>query len=129
MKILSRIAIGAALVMLVAAAQPAQAACGADYLVDATTAAGETSFVRTNPDWCAGFACYYMESMSQQYEAFFWGLGTGNPAIGQGDDNGAFAAQGNWLFLYTTFLPDTSPYYGALGRFAGANGAGNLTWA
>lgn len=127
MKILSRIAIGAALVMLVASAQPAQAACGAPYLVDATTPTGETSFVIGNPDWCGLYGCYGVTALSPNFQAYFWGLGVGNPALGTGDDNGGFPAQGNWIYQYV-YAPGTAYEYGYQPRIAGIGGAGTLSW-
>jgi hypothetical protein len=127
MKILSRIAIGAALVMLVASAQPAQAACGAPYLINPVTAAGDQSFVVANPEWCGDPGCYYQASLNQSFQAFFWSLDTGNPAPGLGDDNGGFDPHYNWLYVYTYYYAG-APYYGAKGRIAGIGGAGALSW-
>ena len=91
MKILSKIAIGTALLMMVAAAlPPAQAACGSPILLDTV---GENLI--SNPDWCggAGVGCYDSVSgppVSANVKGVFWALGTGDPVLDVGDDSGGF---------------------------------------
>jgi hypothetical protein len=92
MKILSKIAIGTALLMMVAAAlPPAEAACGSPILLDTR---GENLI--SNPAWCGGggVGCYDTQSgppVSPNIEGVFWSLGTGNPVLGLGDDSGSFS--------------------------------------
>ena len=111
MKTISRIAIGAAVVLMVAAMlQPAHAACGTARLLNNVGA-----YLVSNPNWgsagapvqtCAGaFGCYASESLggpiSPDIAGVFWGFDTvagasaSDPAVGAGVDNGSWDVS-NW---------------------------------
>ena len=62
MKNLSKLAIGAALALLVAVSiQPVQAACSAPYLIESASIDGNSAVV-SNPDWCfPAYGCYDYE--------------------------------------------------------------------
>jgi len=109
MKTISKIAIGAAVVLMVAATlQPAQAACSARLLNNVG------AYLVSNPDWggagatrtCSadgalGYGCYAAEAfggpISANIDGVFWGFDTitgvsaSDPAIGAGVDNGSWA--------------------------------------
>jgi hypothetical protein len=129
MKTISRIAIGAAVVLMVAATlQPAEAACAAPRLMDNVGA-----YLVANPDWGGAggsrtctytYGCYDSESLppvSDSIDGVFWGFNTNtgtsaaNPAFGVGIDNGAWAANNgtssSWIkhrasggYAYPAFL-------------------------
>ena len=87
-----RIAMATVLIVLAAfVPRPAGAACGSPILLDTL---GEA--LVSNPDWCAtgGAGCYDFQSgppVSPAITGVFWALGTGDPVVGAGDDNGAFS--------------------------------------
>ena len=105
MKTISRIAIGAAVVLLVAATvQPSNAACATPRLLDNIGA-----YLVSNPNWggaggartCAGLGCYEADSdapISASFDGVFWGFDTAsglsqsNAAVGLGMDSGGFDA-------------------------------------
>ena len=112
MRILNRIAIVAVLALFLAAAfTPAQAACGAALLIattDSTT--GAKTFVNTaipgwSPNYCFGIPGYApsmypgVPPVTPAFDGVFWAFGTGNPAIGLGDDNGLWLAS-SWSYYY-----------------------------
>ena len=120
MRILNRIAIAAVLALFVAAAvTPAQAACGSAALVSTTDATGNKSFIWNEgvfeATYCNGYpgyapAGYYSPPVTAAFTADFWALGTGNPTLGAGDDNGAWGAD-QWFAYYA--LPTYSFYESA----------------
>ena len=85
------IVIGTALFMMIAVAlPPAEAACGSPILLNTY---GENLI--SNPDWCGGndVGCYDSVSgppVSSNIKGVFWALGSGDPAVGVGDDSGSF---------------------------------------
>lgn len=88
-------------VALVAAMQPAQAACGSAFLI---TSLGATEYAYLyNPsvtdDGLNG------STITDQLTGFFWGVGVGDPTLGVGADNGTWSAL-DWL-------GPLSPGYGA----------------
>lgn len=85
---------------LVAAAQPAQAACGAPFLI---TSLGATEYAYLyNPSVELGGGGIQGSSITDQLTGFFWGVGVGDPALGVGADNGSFAAL-DWLGIYPNY--------------------------
>ena len=110
MKTISRIAIAAAVVLLVAVTvQPSNAACATPRLLDNIGA-----YLVSNPNWggagatrtCApyGYGCYEADSappISPSFDGVFWGFDTAsglsqsNPAIGLGMDSGGWTIE-NW---------------------------------
>lgn len=93
----------AALLVLAAGVQPAQAACaGTLGLIQTSASNSTTSWIFSDPQWaanCGGGSQYYCYTSAPAMAApagKFWAIGTGNPAIGLGDDNGSFDASG-WL--------------------------------
>jgi hypothetical protein len=93
-------------VALGAAAQPALAACGgAPIITNTSLDTGEASYVwsagsifqgnfpGTLPGDCGGYACYG-PPLADNFTGVFWRLGTGNPAIGPGYDNGTYSPTG-----------------------------------
>ena len=92
---------------------PVKAGCPGSQLLDATF-----QYLVSNPNWggaggsatcgggppLAGFGCYASESgppVSSAMKGVYWAVGSGNPAIGLGNDNGnfrgGFAAGDFWI--------------------------------
>lgn len=116
MRSITRVALGAAVVLLVAAAmQPAQASCPAPGPGINSGAAKLIS----NPDWCGLNGCYDTPSTSPRLSGFFWGQGGASGARNAGVDSGAFLIH-QWTqrpdgiptdnYYYNTYLAD--PTYG-----------------
>lgn len=125
MRTLTRITIAVAAVLLIAAAaQPVMANCGTAAIVG-TAGAGGNSFI-----WTQGYmspVCFSaayppfqngQPPVTPNLEGQFWRLGTGDVAIGMGDDNGTFdfvaagdvqiGTYGPYFFaadLFTTWTP------------------------
>jgi hypothetical protein len=98
-KTLSKVAIAAVAGLVVAAVgMPANAGCPGSQLLDATF-----HYVVSNPNWggqaggdgrCGSNGCYDSVSgppVSPALRAVFWAVGSGNPAIGLGNDSGIFS--------------------------------------
>ena len=97
MKALKIFGLALGVVALIAAAQPAQAACGAPFLITSiNSSTGYIAYV-INPtvtdDGLDG------SSITADVTCFFWGVGFGNPAFGVGADNGSFPTL-SWLYVY-----------------------------
>jgi hypothetical protein len=123
MKPMTKIAIGAAAVLVVAATmQPAQAACAGPRLLDTLAA-----YIVTNPAWggaggtgtCAYGGCYASESaapVSENLSGVFWAFDVlgdgsgGDPAIPAGNDNGAWGSE-NWTMVNINVGPFPNGYY------------------
>lgn len=108
MKTISRIAIGAAVVLLVAATvQTSNAACATPRLLDNIGA-----YLVSNPNWggaggsniCGSLGCYEAQSdapISASFDGVFWGFDTStglsqsDPAVGLGMDSGGWTVE-NW---------------------------------
>ena len=87
---------------LIASVEQVEAACATPRLLDT-----EGAFLVSNPDWQGGggtrtcywiYGCYASESgppVSSDLFGVFWAMGTGDPAIGVGDDNGDWTSS-NW---------------------------------
>ena len=137
MKTFSRIAMGAAVLMLlVATVQPAQAACGGARLMNNTGA-----FLVSNPNWGGAgadrscqflYGCYLAESgggpISANVAGVFWGFDAAtdtshsDPQFDAGIDNGSWDVS-NW----TKSRVDAGYYYpGFLTLDGGSNGAAGL---
>jgi len=95
--------LGLALLAVAAVAQPAHAACGAAYIVSTTFNVAEYSYV-VNPTVDPETEGFNGSTVSPAIQGFFWGVGIGDPALGVGADNGAWATP-DWLY--------TLPGYGA----------------
>lgn len=130
MKSITKLAIGAAVVLLVAAGlQPAQAACpaGEPRIVEFAGA-----YIVSNPAWCGpggtgvGFGCYESEGgppVSDNIDGFFWAETSANEGILAGDDNGDWPVDrwvkqfsvpaGGEIYHYPAFLSfnDDQYYY------------------
>jgi len=97
-------------VLLIATMVPrrAMASCVAPHRIDTGAIAGQQGgpYLVSNPDWrgaggdqsCAfGYGCYDTEAgppISADLFGVFWALGTGDPVVGVGDDNGAWTITG-----------------------------------
>jgi hypothetical protein len=122
MKTISRIVIGAAAVMLlVATLQPAEAACAVPRLLD-----NRGAYLVSNPNWggaggdgtCTYNGCYLSESgggpISPNFAGVFWGFDTtagvsaANPAFAAGIDNGSWGIE-NWT--KAGVYAGADPYY------------------
>ena len=124
MKTLSKLAIGAALALLVTVSiQPVQAACAASFLIDSAGGGEGQSGILSSQGDCFQYGCYGA-SISPNFRAFFWSLGTGDPAIGLGDDSGAFHSD-DWV---QPGLESSIPNYFYFSYF-GDNVGGTLNWA
>jgi hypothetical protein len=131
---------------LAAAMAPAQAACAGNPLIK--TAFGpipQASFIWSQGQWAS--APSYLTSyapfkyavppypapprpLSANTEATFWALGTGNPAVGPGDDAGGYTHSGlpdfvypaggtSWLYLNYSYAGSGYYYYFAGEIFTG----------
>ena len=111
MRILNRIAIAAVLALFVAAAvTPALAACGSAAVIGTTDQAGNKTFVWNGgvftPNYYSGYPGYAPAMypggnppVTAAFSSVFWAMGTGNPVVGAGDDNGGFTDD-NWFAYY-----------------------------
>jgi hypothetical protein len=84
--------------------QPAQAACGAPFLITSiNNTTGYYAYV-INPTVTpgAGGTGLNGSTVSPAITGFFWGAGVGNPASGVGADNGSFPAS-EWLYIYPNY--------------------------
>lgn len=110
MKTSTKLFVALAAVAMVVAMQPAEAACGNAYLIGA----GGKKIV-SNPSPCADLGGYCYSGVaypgdaqiSPAFDAVFWSMTTGNPALGVGDDSGAFGPS-NWVETY--FFPSIGYY-------------------
>lgn len=129
MKVTTKLAIGAAVVLLVGAGlQPAQAACPPPG--QAIIFAG--AYLLSNPNWCGAFGCYEGPPVSANLDGMFWAQTGADEAVGAGIDNGSFTARGgfvkqrsevfNELYHYPAFI---SVDDGDSGGVAGTD----LNWA
>ena len=101
MKSLKIFGLALGVVALVAAAQPAQAACGAPFLITSLNqAAGYYAYV-VNPSTESGGGLDG-STVTEDVTGFFWGLGVGNPLPGVGADNGTFPTL-SWLYIYPNY--------------------------
>jgi hypothetical protein len=96
------IVVALTLLVVAAGSQPAHAICGNAYLI---TALDDGGYVTSNPDFvipdgapgCYGSGGYDQAPTSPSFQAHFWGLTVGNPAIGLGADNGVFSPD-VWIY-------------------------------
>ena len=89
---------------LIAVAQPANAACGAPFLITSINGdAGYYAYV-INPTVTPGAGGNGLagSTITDQFTGFFWGVGVGDPAPGVGADNGTFAAI-DWMYVYPNY--------------------------
>jgi len=89
--------VAASVVAAAAASTTVNAGCPGSRLIDATF-----HYLVSNPDWggtaggdgsCGYLGCYDFQSgppVSSSMRGVFWALGSGNPVIGLGNDNGNF---------------------------------------
>jgi hypothetical protein len=89
--------IGLGLLAVVAIAQPAQAACGAGFLISTLTTDPAVYSYVINPAVDPVTEGSDGRTVSPAFQGFFWGLGVGDPEVGVGADNGTFAAI-DWLY-------------------------------
>ena len=87
---------------LAAMVQPAQAACGAPFLITSINGGTGTYAYVVNPTVPLGGDGIQGSSVTDQITGFFWGVGVGNPALGVGADNGGFTAL-EWLYIYPNY--------------------------
>jgi hypothetical protein len=124
-KIMTKIGLGAALLLLVGAAvQPVQAACTfpgilsttLDAATDASQIMTDSFYANSNPSpygYPGSFYSYTGPPIDTgSLTAVWWALGTGDPAIGAGDDNGSWDAS-RWITFYSGQGPGGTFYYGA----------------
>ena len=122
-KMKTRIVLGAAVLLLVtAAAQPARAACSAPTVLGTVEGIGVESQIMTDAFYATAGPSPYYPGQWYSYAGppvdtgslvgVWWGLGTGNPASGAGDDNGTFDVS-RWLDFYYGQGPSGTFYYGA----------------
>jgi len=105
MKSITKLGIGAAVVLLAAAGfQPVQAICTSAYLVEF---AGAT--IVSNPNWCgAEVGCYDTQGgppVSRNLDGFFWAQTGSNEAALAGNDNGTWGVR-RWLKAETYPVPE-----------------------
>jgi len=112
MKAITKLAIGAAVVLLVAAGvQPAQAACPAPgYLIEVAGA-----YLVANPNWCGqgGGGCLDSQGgppISSHFDGFFWAETGANEGFLAGNDNGTWGAR-EWVKQGTVFLDSYGEFY------------------
>jgi hypothetical protein len=121
--------VAGALVLALSLTAPVQATCGNPSVIQTIDAAGQWSFI-TNPQFRESPEYYgtdaygpliisydYIDDapLSPAANISFWRLGTGDTAIGLGDDNGAFdmiAAGGFYFYSIPTGYFPTYPSYG-----------------
>lgn len=106
MRAWTKIGVAAALLLVAVAAQPALANCPSPSGINT---AGE--WVISNPDW--GTGSYYSTggpSLSPEARAVYWALTGGDPALGQGADNGTYV-------VTLGVAPNYAPYEGSGGFF------------
>ena len=104
------VALAAVAALGLVAVPAANAGCANAYLV----ASGQKRIV-SNPNACADNGAYCYSGfgypgdapLSPGFDAVFWSMTTGNPAIGAGDDNGGFDST-NWVDIY--FFPSVGYY-------------------
>lgn len=131
MRILNRFALAAVAVLVVAAAlTPAHAVCGGNPVIQTFTGPNGTSFIWNGGTFVPGyypayppFGVNYAPPWTPLFEATFWALGAGNPAIGPGDDAGTFTVP-PWSWAY--YNPTYYGYYqyaGSIFTGWGANSA------
>jgi hypothetical protein len=125
MRILNRFALAAVAVLVLAAAlTPAQAACGGNPVIQTFAGPYGTSFIWTQNIFAPGyypgyppFGNYYTKPWTPAFEATFWALGTGDPAVGPGDDAGTWTVPPwPWAYYNPTYY---GYYYYAGSIFAG----------
>lgn len=113
------LAVAALAVAFLAIGQPAHAFCGAPVLMQSNAQ------IAANPAWVAGSP--YMaeiDPISPKFRGFFWALGSGNVAIGTGNDNGAYASS-EWVQRNSSEYAGTTYFYAAY--LTGPTG-GILNW-
>jgi hypothetical protein len=106
MKRILTVAAGLALVMgLSAAWMPAHAVCSAARLVTSSTLTGFSQIATPGNPFFSSYLQYVRPgggTVTYFLNGEFWAFGTGNPAVGPGDDSGAFKGGDfayNWLAL------------------------------
>jgi hypothetical protein len=84
--------------------QPAQAACGAPFLITSINNATEQFAYVVNPTVTPGAGGNGVSgsSVTDAITGYFWGVGVGNPASGVGADSGTFPAL-EWLYIYPNY--------------------------
>lgn len=89
MKSITKLGIGAAVVLLAAAGlQPVQAICTSSYLMEFAGA-----YLISNPNWCGNFGCYASQGgppVSQHLDGFFWAQTSADERYLLGNDNGTW---------------------------------------
>jgi hypothetical protein len=119
MRIVKTFALAVLVALVVTAAlTPVQAKCTSSRLIQTNTADGQTRVYNpaTFDVVClAGYApySYYQSPVSPAFEGIFWALGTGDVALGLGDDSGSYAADGSNTPWFTwEYYPPGGPYPG-----------------
>ena len=118
-KILKRITLGAAVLLLVAAAvQPVQAACASGGLLLSIGSSGRSQIM--TQEFRDGAALYGPPGNWYNYgttpvdagslRGVFWAAGLGDPVVGAGNDNGSFDVS-DWIYFYAN--TGLGLYYGA----------------
>lgn len=102
MKNLKIFGLALGVVALVAALQPAQAACGAPFLITSLGVDGTAYVVNPTVTYGYGGNGLANSSITESVTGFFWGVGVGDPAFGVGADNGTFEAL-SWLYVYPNY--------------------------
>jgi hypothetical protein len=109
MRILTKIAIAAVVVLVLAALSPVEAICGSNPLIRTRTGPGTSASFIWGSSWAHSYYAGYpafgsMPPLSANADATFWALGTGNPALGPGDDAGTWTAAANgWMYYINSY--------------------------
>lgn len=89
--------LGVGLLAIVAFAQPANAICGAPFVITSIADSATYSYL-VNPAVDPATQGLQGSTVSPALQGFFWGLGVGDPTLGVGADNGSWAAP-DWLYV------------------------------
>lgn len=110
MPILKRIVISAIVVLLIAAlSSTAMAACSGNQIIASKN--GRSSYIWTEDIFVpayygAGYPpmmIYGVPPVTSEFSGMFWAMGTGDPALYLGDDNGTFTSD-NWFYYYSNSM-------------------------
>ena len=113
-----RVFVSSILLAITCAAHPSWSACVSSHRL-----LTQDAYLVSNPDWggaggdgsCPYAGCYEFESgppVSPDLFGVFWALGTGDPRIGHGDDNGSWSPSG-WTKHAVFYDPGYNYYYPA----------------
>jgi hypothetical protein len=118
----------AAILVAATASIPAHAACGGNPLIQTVSGPNGTSFIWNSgtfvPGYYPGLPPYSTTTpWTTSFEATFWALGTGDPAIGPGDDAGIWTVPPfYWAYHNPTYYVGGYYYAGTIFGGWGAHG-------